>query len=201
VPFGGLFGEFFGSGGDSNWDTYENGIRQWVIAATGISPTKVIRAEQDGPRPVAPFVEVRVGDALALGAADGLEQYFDALADPGQEVTQVVRAQREVSVTLRAFTDAAVGGSSARALLARVQASLGFAEVRDVLHDAGITCFDRGSVQHLPGVLDTRWEGRATLTVRVYVEDTAILTTGYIDTVQLVDASVDPPVVYTETLP
>lgn len=192
-------GGFLGAGGASNWDDYEQAIRQWVIEASGLNTTKVIRAEQNGPRPATPFAEVRVGDAIAVGAADAVERYYDPFADPGEEVTLVVRGLRELEVTVRVFTDASVGAESARALLEKTRTALGLDTFRDILQDAGVTVFDRGVVQHLPGVLDTRWEGRATLTVRAYVEDTVSETTGYIDSVQVTDQSVDPDDTYTLT--
>ena len=83
--------------------------------------------------------------------------------------------------------------AAARAILSAVQTSLGLPGTRELLHAAGVTCFDRGTIQVIPSVLDTKWEGRATLTVRFYTEETATSATGYIAGAELTDQSVDPP--------
>ncbi len=169
-------------------------MRQWVITAIGFDSTKVIRAEQDGPRPTGIFAEVRVGDGAPVGAVDSHEHVYDSGAAAGEEMVETVRGVREVSATVRVFTPSAVGSESARALLSRAQTALGLEGVRQIFYDAGMTLFDRGGpIQSIPAILDTRWEGRAQLTIRLYVEETATATTGYIASTELTDQSVDPP--------
>lgn len=177
-------------GGD--FDAIENAIRAWVIAATGLATEKVIRGYQNGPRPSAPFAEVIVGDLIPVGAADAQDESYDPDAAAGAEITQTSRGVREMTATVRVFTVSAVGASSARALLGRLPTSLGLQAIRDILHVAGLTCFDPGTVTHVPAILDTKWEGRATLTARFYTELTASTTTGYISSVELTDTSTVP---------
>jgi hypothetical protein len=168
-------------------------LRQWVLGSTDLPDSAVIFAEQNGPRPVAPFAEVRVGDILPVGAVDAYEAVYDASADEGEEMVETSRGLREVPATVRVFTNSAIGASSAAAILSGVQTALGLPGTRDALHAAGVTCFDRGTIQRIPSVLDTKWEGRATLTVRFYAEETAVSSTGYIAGVELTDQSVTPP--------
>lgn len=194
--FGGLFGEDV-----DPWVGIESGIRAWVVAASGIPEDHVIYSTQNGPRPSAPFIELAFGDIMPLGAVDAIEQTYDAGAVSGSEITLTTIGQRELSVVLRAYTSTTFGGASARVLLSKLQTSLGVSSVRDTFHAAGVTCFDRGAVQTIPAVLDTRWEGRAQLILRFYVVDTASESSGYITSVELTDQSVDPEETYVVTEP
>lgn len=178
--------------GSGDFGDFENAIRLWVIAATGLTASKVIRGNQNGPRPEAPFAEVIVGDLIPVGAADAQDESYDPDGDVGAEITETARGQREMTATVRIFTVSAVGPASARALLAKVPVSLGLSSVRDILHSAGLTCFDAGTVAHVPAILDTKWEGRATLTARLYAELTASTTTGFISSVELTNTSTVP---------
>lgn len=183
--------------GGLDWGALENAIRQWILATGLVTTEKVILAGQDGPRPAVPFFEVRLGDMEAVGAADARSEDYDSGAPAGQEITETVRGMREFPVFIRCFTTSAVGSSSARALLSQVQTALGLPDVRDIIRAAGMTCWDTGRVQTLPAVLDTKWEGRATLTVRMYAEEHAIQKTGYIDTVEVTDEGPTPDDVFT----
>ncbi len=177
-------------GGD--FDAFENAVRAWVIAVTGLASTQVIRGNQNGPRPAAPFAEVTLTDVGQVGASPAQDQIFDSGALAGEEITLTSRAVHELTAVVRVFTVSAVGASSARAILARLPASLGLESVRDTLHTGGLTCFDAGTVSYVPAILDTKWEGRATLTARFYAEITASETTGYISSVELTDTSPVP---------
>lgn len=191
MSFGDFFGGIFGEDAD-NWATYEGALREWVLEASGLAAGSIIFAEQDGPRPTAPFAVIRVGDIHALGAVDTNDSTYDPYAPEGEEMVETTRGQREVTVTVQAFTASAIGGGSARALLSKVQTALNSRAIRDVLHEAGLTCFDRGSISVIPAILDTRWEGRAVLTARFYLEETVTYATGYITQTELTDQSVTP---------
>lgn len=176
--YGEEFGGEFGSDPDS-WGEYENALRLWLVTATGVT---VIRSYQDGPRPSDPFVHFAITRIDAIGAADSLQNFTDV---PGDTVIEVVRGVREIAVLVQAHTASAVGPSAARALLAKAQVALRSSVVKETLHNAGMTCFDAGSIQVVPVVLDTRWEGRAALTCRFYVEEIASADVGYIETVEI----------------
>jgi hypothetical protein len=178
--------------GSGDFGDFENAIRLWVIAATGLPTSKVIRGNQNGPRPDPPFAEVIVGDLVPVGAADAQDEVYNPAGEAGAEIAETSRGMREMTATVRIFTLSDVGPSSARALLAKVPTSLGLSVVRDILHSAGLTCFDAGTVTHVPAILDTKWEGRASLTARLYTELTASSTTGYITSVELTNTSTVP---------
>lgn len=174
------------------WEGYELAIRAWVQASGLFDDAKIIRAEQDGPRPTVPFAEVRVGDEVALGACDALETTFDDAAPAGEEVTLTARGQRDLTVTVRVFTNRATGADSARALASKLQVSLRLPSVKGILREGGLTCWDQGSVSQIPAILDTKWEGRASLSIRCYAEETASEKVGYVETVRLTNAIIVP---------
>lgn len=168
--------------------TFEPAIRAWLIAATGIADTHVIYSRQNGPRPAAPFAEIDLGELVPLGAVDAVSHAYNSGGSAGAEIVHTTHGQRDVAVTVRVYTDSAVGDSSARTLLAAAQLALGQAGTRATFHAAGATVWDRGTVRPVPGVLDTRWEGRAELVLRLYVELQATETSTYVGTVRLTDA-------------
>jgi len=174
------------------WVGYQAAVRDWLVASTGIPTERVIMSNQNGPRPAVPFAEVAFDELVPLGAVDAVDQSFDASGDPGAEVTITSHGVRDQGVRVRVYTDRAVGDSSARVLLARAQAVLALPGARAGFHAAGATVWDRGTVAPIPAVLDTRWEGRAELEIRLYVEVQATEQVGYIETLVLTDAVTVP---------
>lgn len=175
-----------------DWGAIEQAVRGWIKTATSLNDANVIRADQDGPKPSVPFVDIALGDLIALGACDPIETEYDEGADPGEEIIESVRGQREFVVVIRAFSAAAVGTSSAYALLSKAQTALGLSTVRDALHAAGITVFNAGRVASVPRVVATAWQGIAELRVGFYTCEDVSLATGYINKVELIDEMPDP---------
>ncbi len=170
----------------ANWDSVEAAVWAWVVAGSGLSESTVIRADQDGPRPEPNFASIRLGRSMSpAGVVDQVSQEYDSGADPGEEITLTASGPREFEVEVEVFTASAVGSDSAFARASRVQTALGLPGVRDALHAAGLTPFDNGKVRVIPDVLDTKWEGRALLVARFYVEESASETTGYIDATEI----------------
>lgn len=201
MSFGDEFGGFFGVGEISDWENYERAIVDWIAQATGFPAGKVVRSNQDGPRPAPPFVEVSFGGLVPLGAVDAVENFFDVEADPGAEVVQLIRGQRELDVTVRAYTVSAVGIASARAVLSLCQLALRTDTTRARLSDLGnVTVFDNGVIRAIPAVLGAKWEGRAELTCRFYVEETLESRTGYIAAVEATNQIPDPDRTFTTEL-
>ncbi len=183
-----------------NWEDIEKALCAWVRTGSGLSTQKVIRADQTGNRPDRPFITVRVGDLLPVGAVDSADWEFDEDADPGAEIVESVRGQREFSVEIQAFSAAALGANQAREYLSKVQTALGLSSVRTALHAVGITPFDLGRITSVPAILDTTWEGRAILTVRFYAEEQVTATTTYIGTVEVTNEEPDPDQTFTVTI-
>lgn len=168
--------------------TVRNAIVAWVRTATGLASGKVILADQDGRRPDGTFIALRFGTVLTLGAVDANYAVYDAGGDPGEEIVETVRGEREFTVDLQAFAQVTPGGADdGRALLGACQTALGLPSVRSALAAAGVSIFDKGTVQTVPAVAGAEFEARSVLTVRGYGRVTASSTTGLIETVEVED--------------
>lgn len=153
-----------------SWSILEDTIRNWVVASTGLPQADVIWAEQTGARPVGnSFATLKIGTLTPLGAVDEVATNYDAGRPAHQEIELQVRSLREFSVSVQFFSDDATGDTTARAYAQRAQSGLSLPSVRSNLQAAGLSPFDRGSVQVNSILLGNRWESRALLEPRFYV--------------------------------
>lgn len=166
-----------------NFTTIENALRAWVVAASGYPEGRVIWADQNGPRPTGDVITMQLRDIVTLGAADEIIETTDLGRPAGQEVEVKAEGMREFACLLQCYTEATNGDSSGRAVLTRVQTHLGLPTVGDALKAAGVSVHDRGTVQYVPGIANTNFEGRATLEVQCNGSDAAVEYVGYIATV------------------
>lgn len=168
----------------ANWTAIEDAIRAWVKTGSGLADAKVIWADQTGARPAGPFVTIRIGDLLALGAVDEVEELTDLGRPAGQEVEQRVVGLREFPVSVQAFGPAVAGAGTAREYLSKVQTALALPSVRDALEAAGVSSFDQGVVRTVNELVGTKYEGRAILECRFYLLESVSEFSGYIETVE-----------------
>lgn len=180
-----------------SWVDVENAIHTWVKEASGLADERVFWADQGAPRPAPPFVTVRIGDLIPVGAVDGVE-VIDHSDDPetpglGEELELVASGLREFRVSVQAFTPLTHSEDAARALLSRVQTKIAFSSFQTLFEDAGISCFDNGTVRNLSAILGTGFEGRAELDVRFYYEERVSERVGFIQSVEITNASIEPP--------
>lgn len=172
----------------ANWTTVENALRAWVKAGSSLDDGHVYWDDQTGPRPsdsaTAPFITLHLGDVLPVGGLDELADITDAdlNQNPGAEIELRVVGTRQFHLTVQAFTPNIVNGSTARALLSKVQTALRLESVRDALATAGVTPFDVGQVLNITALVGTKFEGRAALTVGFYALETVSERTTYIET-------------------
>ena len=165
--------------------SYENVLHDWLAAKTGL---KVILGDQGGPRPggagyatlkvtegqtLGQPAEVRRGDNPAPSGNGGDEVEFDAIL------------RGEVLAQVQVFTTATTGNSSARALLSAARAALELPSQRAAFRAAGLALIDRGTIQDVTALLETRFEGRAALQVRFHAVQKVSEFTGYIATVNV----------------
>lgn len=169
-----------------SWATIQNGLQAWVKSATGFDDAHVIWADQSGPRPDAPFIDLRIGTTIPLGAIDELSDNTDLTRDPGSEVELRATCVQEFHLTVRCFTAATLDDSAATALLGRARLALTLPSIRDALETAGVTIFDRGEVQNVSVLKDVKFEGRAMLDVGCYTLEAVSEFVGYIDEVDTV---------------
>lgn len=149
----------------------------WLASVTGGT---VVREPYRGARPSKPYLGVTYQTAVRRGRPEAFVTEDDDPddADFGQAVT---RSQEEAVFQLMAYGDTALG------VLSSVRIALADSEQRTAAHELGFAIGDVGTVTRMPELLDTDWEERAMLELRVAytVEDTA-----RIGVIESVDATV-----------
>jgi hypothetical protein len=172
----------------TSWTAVEDAVRAWVLTGSGLDNEHVIWADQDGPRPGLPFVTIKIGDLSPVGPAD-LVPDTDLARAAGQEIRRTVTQLFEFTASVQAFTTPTTGTAAARSLLARVHTAVRLPTVNDALNLAGIAPFDVGKVQNLSAVLGQGFEGRASLEVRFYAQESLAENLGYITSIEIENTS------------
>ncbi len=174
----------------TSWSDVEDAIRQWVIAGSGLSASKVIFADQNGRAPSGTVITIKLGDPIPVGQ-DCIESLTDLDRDAGEEIEHRTMGVREFAVTLQAFTADTSGSGTARAWLSKIQAALRLPSISATLHGVGISAFDIGRIQVVNQVVEADFEGRAILEVRFYANESVSEFDGYISQVNVSDLDLD----------
>lgn len=169
-----------------NWAAAEDAIRNWVKTGSGLTDPFVYFANQQGKQPSGgPFIVIRLEGASPLGAYDGVEFLTDLTRAAGSEIELRTYAPREFVVTLTAFAGSVVtatGKETSKDLLNRVRNAIGRESVIASLNAASLACYDIGDVVNISGLLEMKFESRATLEARFYTSDSDSEFTGYVTT-------------------
>lgn len=186
-----------------NLGTFEIALVTEVKRATGLAAGKVVWANQTRDRPIRPFVELAVLNSAAASshAESGISNTSGAPA--GEEITLTTTDHVDLTVQLRAFSSEVTGSDKAFNLLDKVRQHFGKESCIAVLEGQAeaIAVVDRGTVNDATTVLETEYEGRAVLTLRLRVADVATEKSTYIDEV-VTETTVNQTsgnVVYTNT--
>jgi len=174
-----------------DWSLAENALRAWVVTASGLPQSLVIWANQNGPKPLGQHITLHLGEDVPLGAFSENTHDYEASRPAGEEIHLVVKGTSEFSLEVQVYGSKEVGATSARALVKRIQTALGLPSIRDALADAGLVCFDRGTITNVPAILDADFEARSVLEARFYVTDDAFDATTFIETVEITDQGND----------
>lgn len=185
----------------ADWGDIEDAIHAWIVAGSGLNASQVIWATQDGPQPQSrPFVTIRIGDLIALGAHDEaiiVDHTGDLTPpDPGEELEERVVGVREFGVSVQVFSDAKVGAASGRYYASRIQTALALPAVRFALNEVGLSPFDAGRVREISAILDSAFEARFLLEARFYVVEELSEYETYISHVEVTDEGAEPDVTY-----
>lgn len=172
-----------------DWSDLEDAIRQWVISSTPpeLDREHVIFANQEGGVPPGPFIVIFVGDSVPVGRAT-VTTWYNAGAPPSEEIEIQARQIHLVSVTIQAFTPDTIGDAVARSYLSTIESRLHLPGVRAALRASGLVPIEVGSIQYLPAIAGTDFEGRGILDVRFYVEQSATERTTFIEQVEALPA-------------
>lgn len=167
----------------ADWKAIENAIVAWVKTASGLTSNGgVILGDQRHTSPALPYVHVRLGSVLPIGMDTDTHE-FDGAAPAGEEITLKATGLRSFTASIQAHEEVG-SGFDAAARLSKVQSALALSSVRGTFHAAGISCYDRGTVQNLSG-LGADFEGRAALEVAFYVNEEVSEKTTWIETVEV----------------
>lgn len=163
----------------ASWSAVEQLLQAWVASASGIP---AIWSHQSVARPELPFATLKHDGGSSKGIPER-DLSYDSQAPAGQEITISTREHTEFAVSVQVFTADVVGDNAAPAILNRVRNALGLEGQVNAFAVQSLAMVDRGTVQNLTDLLETRFEGRASLDVRFRVSDGAADKTGYIATV------------------
>lgn len=162
----------------------EDALYTWAFAQLGMP---VFWSNQKFPQPARPYATLKLTGPRVLSGSDAAETTTDLGRPAGEEVETKYSGPRELTCSVQVYAVPTSGASSARALLARAQASLSRDSVAAALRAAGLAIVDQGGIADLTALLETNWESRAAMDVRLGCTDSATDRTGYIETVELVD--------------
>ncbi len=164
-----------------SFDAIELALIAWLEPSIGTG--KVILSKQKGPQPAVPYATISItGPRPASSPWPSLVQSYDAAQPQGSEIEMRAVFEREITVSVQAYTAATRGDSSAKALLSRAGARLGLPGVLDALRAAGLALVGTGDTQDVSALLDTAYQGRAALDLQFLVSDEVAERTGYVET-------------------
>jgi hypothetical protein len=169
-----------------DWTAIENALHAWLAASTGLAAANVIWSNQSNPQPARPYVTMKMLDLGHVGR-DALTHAYDPTAVPRAELTTTVDGRRELTIAVQVFSASTTGAATARALLTKAQTALSLPGVQSVLSAAGLAILNEGRITDLTELLETRWQSRASVDVQFNCVDSAQETTGFIESVDLVD--------------
>jgi hypothetical protein len=178
----------------ANYTTIENAIYAWALAKSGLASTQILWSSQteDTQKPSGQHITLKLDTGQALGAfPETVHTYDDEEATNGQEITHATREVIEASLSVQVIGGPTVGAGSSRSLANTLQRSLALDGVRAAFQAAGFSVIDRGTLSHIPEILDADFEARTVFDVRLLVSDSATEQTGFFETVQITDELTD----------
>lgn len=164
----------------------ENSIQSIIAQASGYAGALVIWEGQNNPAPGVPFLSLFSEDLPLIGHP---EQSVTNNPTPtaGQEILLKSKGLAEVEIHVRAFSPSVVSSASApsaRAVLLNLRQTLEAESMQANIEAAGLTLASVGTVRNLPKVLETQYQGRATLTLKFRYADEFEEATTYIETAE-----------------
>lgn len=170
----------------ANWSTIEDAIQAQIVAASGLSGSKVIWEHQGRDRPTTELITLRLDGAEDTAPATPENRVTDNPAPTaGAEILLTSSQQVDFDLVVTLYAGPKTGTGSAFARLNKVRAYLGRDDVVETLGASGLALFAVGRVRSQPTILETEFESRATLTLRFRTVDGNEETTTYIETAEV----------------
>lgn len=164
-----------------DWTAAESAIYDWIKAALG--DIEVRWSGQDVAQIEADFATIAITSIVPLGSPSERIVYDPARDATGEGVELQSGGPAEVVLTLSVFTAEAVGLTGALTRLARARSLLQNQETneRAALRDAGVTVSRFAGIGGVPALVGADIQGRASLELRLYVQDYASIFTTWIE--------------------
>lgn len=171
----------------------ENSIQALVVQATTVSGftlagDHVIWQDQDRDRPSSPLMSLFLEETRRIGVPEQTVTNTPG-APAGNEITLTSRTPAEFRLNITCVSNAKVSTGSEPSAVARLHAlgqALETETLTSAFEAAGLTLVRVGVARSLPRVLETQFEGRATLPVEIRISDEITETTTFIESAQSV---------------
>ena len=178
-----------------DWATAEQGLARIVATAGGFSAGKVIWEGQTATRPALPYVSLSRSNEECLSftaeqvvSANPHGHGGDEHATPpviGTELLIDYYVDTEFHLRVQVFTAEVIGNNAAPAVLSRLHNYFDTDAALQALEAIGLVCVERASVVNLTGLVETKFEGRASLDIRMRTGDGGQEAVTYIGSVEL----------------
>ncbi len=167
-------------------DALENSIQSIITQASGYDGELVIWEGQSNPKPGEPFISLFAEDLPRIGVPE--ETVTDnPTPTAGSEILLKSTGLAEVEIHVRAFTPEVVSTptvKSARAVLLALRQTLEAESMTAIIEAANLALASLGTVRNMPRVLETQYQGRATLTLKFRYADAFEEATTYIESAE-----------------
>lgn len=171
----------------ADWGAIEIALHDEVETALGTTGARVVWDYQSGDRVEnstgTPFFASLRLDGMVPNWAPDYIVTNNASPPPGFEIKLAASAPTDATLTINIFSKTATGSNAARSLAEKVSQFFARESAIERLDQAGIAIIDRGPVLSVPTVLETKYESRASFTVRFSVRSGDEENTTYIQTV------------------
>lgn len=168
----------------------ENSIQAAIVRASGLPAASVYWQRQNVDRPPPPFVAIWTLFDTRIGTPENtVADNPDSTLGDGEEIVLTSRSEAEFEVVLDAVSSVPVSTpseESAQATLHRVRQGLESEGVMDFLASVGLVLVRCGAVAPGAKVLQTQFQGEATLTVVFRVSDEFTELTTFIESAEAV---------------
>lgn len=172
----------------ADWQAIENGLQAFIARASGLPGNTVIWEIQNGSRPTGTFATLRIDGDTTSGLYAEQTERDNPTSTPGHEILIETREDAEFTFTVQVFSPNAAGNSSARAILTRVRNALSKESELNNFDSLGLAFIDKSPIQSVPVLIETQYQGHATLDTRFRVADGTEDTTTFIETVEFEDS-------------
>lgn len=150
------------------WAAVEDAVHDWVSSVTGIP---VIWADQNARPPPGDYITMRLRGPRKLGAFDAVAHFFNPEGGPGEQLEYASRGERELTLSLQAFSATTNRTAAARVHLAKLQGVMDMPSTRARFEAVRLVLIDASEVLNVSTLAEADIQGRAAMDVRIRCSD------------------------------